>query len=119
VNIDNPGARAGGFIVTSLYQVGFVNRSGGFALIVDADGDIVWWYAAPLSSATRARMSYDGKHMWMAAEGLDTVNGIERVTMDGLDARSFTTPITHDITAVSGNVMAYPAGGFNGCVVIT
>lgn len=118
ITVDNPSIRSGGFIVTSLYQVAFI-RTGGFAFIIDADGDIVWWYASSLSSATRARMSYDGKYMWMATEGMDAVNGIERVSMDGLDAQTFTTPITHDITAVSGDVMAYPAGGFNTCVVIT
>ncbi len=119
VNVDNPSARAGGFIVTSLYQMSFLGGTNGFAFIADADGDIVWWYASSLSSATRARMSYDGKRMWMATEGLDMVNGIEWVTMDGLESRSFTTPITHDITAATGDVMAYPAGGFNSCVVIT
>ncbi len=50
--------------------------------------------------------------------GLDANYGMT-APVDLSEPRSFATPITHDSTAVSGNVMAYPAGGFNSCVVIT
>ncbi len=130
LNVDNEAARARGFITSSLFQAmggggGFFPPFGGsggaLAFIADADGDIVWWYSPSLSTATRARMSYDGKHMWMVTVGMEMggSSGVERVSMDGLDAQSFITPATHDITPATGNVMAFPAGGFNGCVVIT
>jgi hypothetical protein len=128
-NIDNEAARARGFIVTSVFQSGpgggfpgmggFGGSSSAMAFIVDADGDIVWWHSSSLSSSTRARMSYDGKYMWIVTAGMDPVNGLERVSMDGLDSQTFATPATHDVTAVTGNVMAFLAGGFTGCVVLT
>jgi len=123
-NVDNGGARAGGYIVTGLYQSTIDRFIGGaksaLAFIIDADGDIVWWYPSQLSNISRARMSYDGKYMWMISVGNDLVsNGVERVSMDGLDSRVFSVPATHDITAVTGEVMAFLSGDFNGCVVLT
>jgi len=111
-------ARDRGFIVTSLYEDGLSISGGPLAFIVDADGDIVWWYKSNLRSVSRARMSYDGKNMWMVTIGMDFFNNIERVTMDGLDSQIYKTPATHDITPVKGDVMAFPEGGFATCATI-
>jgi len=127
VNVDDEGARARGFIVSSLFQIsggGWQSQNdnksaGALAFIVDTDGDIVWWYSSNLSNLTRARMSYDGKNMWMISSAQREASGIERVSMDGHDYKLFPIPATHDITPVAGNVMAFPQGGFTDCSVIT
>lgn len=118
MNVDNEIARDRGFIVTSSMECG----DGSCALIVDADGDVVWWYSASATlsaSISRARMSYDGKYMWMVTAGQSSSSGFECVSMDGLDVRNFANPATHDITAVTGDVMAFLDGGFTSCATIT
>ena len=52
---------SGGFLITGQDQ-GSVGSRG--AYIIDADGDFVWWYSIG-SDVAGARMSYDGKHMWI------------------------------------------------------
>lgn len=127
MNIDDEDARSRGFVITGLFQNGGMggffratSTNSALAFIVDADGDIVWWYTSSLTNITRARMSYNGKYLWMVTSGMSFGgNSIERVSMDGLDSKVFTDPATHDITAVSGDVMAYLGGGFTSCVVLT
>ncbi len=61
--------------------------SGAYAVIVDAEGDPVWWTEAP-ASCSRAKMSFDGQHMWMVgvnAQSIASDSGeVARVSMDGL-----------------------------------
>jgi hypothetical protein len=78
----SPASRAKGFIVTCSYR----SR---VALIIDADGEVVWRAAAP-TSCSRAHMDWDGKYMWMmtanAATGSPaggTSGDVRRVLMDG------------------------------------
>jgi hypothetical protein len=63
-------------------------------------------------------MSYDGMHMRMISVGMNANIGVERVITDGLNSRLFTMPTTHDITAVTGEVMAFLSGTSNGCAEI-
>jgi len=112
-------------MVTSLIQVSgsvFIpnssNELNAFAFIADADGDIVWWYMSHLESVTRARMSYTGKNMWLATAGKDGFSQLERVSLDGLDSQVYEVTATHDITPVTGEVMAYPSGPYFGCTVL-
>ena len=58
------GGRKPGFIVTSYWQ----GTGSSVAFILDRDGDIVWWGRGGLGDdggISRARMSADGKTMWM------------------------------------------------------
>jgi len=110
VSTPNPSAASGGFLVTSEWQAGP-------AFIVDADGEYVWWYnpsdhvtmADP--SVTRARMSYDGKYMWIINNN-NMQSGqaqIVRVTMDGLQVESFSEiDHTHDATITSDERLFLP-----------
>ncbi len=118
-NVIDESARAPGFFVTSLWQVENLAMGGssGIAFVVDADGDIVWWWTSShMATVASARMSYDGKNMWLV--GIDT-DGIERVTLDGLDSQFYTLLATHDITAVTGDVVAYVAGEWMTCGALT
>jgi len=71
-----------GFILTG-------TRSGtSVALILDADGDPVWWAPGPEGGASRVQMSYDGQYMWMMTVNVrnqaDGGGEVTRVSMDGL-----------------------------------
>jgi hypothetical protein len=101
----NASALAGGFIVTSEWQ-------SGPAYILDADGDYVWWYKTSTSdpSLTRARMSYDGKYMWMANNNNTGGQGeLTKVTMDGLQEQRL-SPIdhTHDLAVLPDGSIVLP-----------
>ncbi len=120
ITTPNPGARAGGFKVTSLYQ----GQQGGQGFILDADGDIVWWH--PLSpDCTRARMSYDGKYMWLGSSnvgGFGPGSGarMTRVSMDGLDAQDMSSQFNgmhHDFAVLPDETVVFMhyATSANGC----
>ena len=100
-NVMAAGARQPGFIIASHRQNSTV------AFIMDADGDVVWWYAGGPNGIARARMSEDGKNMWIAISG-NTGAPLTRVSMDTLESQSYAnTTAAHDITPVGGATMAY------------
>ena len=69
-------------------EPGFIVTSSGTSLpssafIIDADGDVVWYFDAP-ENPTRAQMDYEGDNMWMVSLNLDNWGGEMRfVSMDG------------------------------------
>ncbi len=101
-----------GFIVSSFTATGW-------AFIMDADGDYVWWYESNLPMVSRARMSYDGAEMWIrdTAVGGGGPGGpggpggggkIVRVTMDGYDEQVYDLPSGHhDLTVLPEGGVAY------------
>ncbi|HEY6726789.1 MAG TPA: aryl-sulfate sulfotransferase [Polyangiaceae bacterium] len=91
-----------GFIVTML-------NTSPYALIFDADGDIVWWASGP-TTASSARMDWHGKNMWMVT-GNPSPSGrgeLWRVSMDGSETvKSTGLDVHHDIAPLpNGNVVA-------------
>jgi hypothetical protein len=110
-NVLDESSRERGFIVTSYWQ----GQASSMAFIIDADGDIVWWYESNSDGIARARMSEDGKNMWMIIAGLQG-GPLERVTMDTLDGQIYDATVgSHDLTAVSGGTMAYLDYGESDC----
>ena len=111
----NEGARERGFLVTSYWQ-GQGEQDGSIAFIIDADGDIVWWYDSSVDGIARARMSEDGQNMWMIAADPMQGHPLERVTMDALNGETYGATVgSHDITPVSGATMAYLDYGESDC----
>jgi hypothetical protein len=104
-NVKNEAARKRGFIVTSYWQGSGLS----VPFILDADGEIVWWYAGgPSAGIARARMSADAKNMWMVVPTLSSGGPVQRVSMDTLDSQTYSsTKASHDIAAVSGSLMAF------------
>ena len=103
------GVRQPGFIIASHRQNSTV------AFIMDADGDVVWWYAGGPKGIARARMSEDGKNMWLVISG-NTGAPLVRVSMDTLDHQSYANvTAAHDITPVGGATMAYLDYGETDC----
>ena len=108
-----------GFIITSGGVAG--GGGGGIpAYIIDADGDIVWWAAAP-GSTSRARMSYDGRHMYMMALNVQNMGGeMRRVLMDGSMPENNLSGLNtghHDFTVLPDNGIAVIIWS-NGCSAI-
>jgi hypothetical protein len=92
-----------GFVVTTDYNAST-------AFIFDADGDIVWWVAAP-ASCSRARMDWEGKNMWMlrsnGTQGLG--GGVRRTSMDGTDVVDDVPGLSqahHDLAVLPGGIVA-------------
>jgi len=108
-NVIDAAARQRGFIIASHRTNSTV------AFILDADGDVVWWFGGGPNGIARARMSEDGKNMWIAIAG-NTGAPLVRVRMDGLETQSYANvTAAHDITPIGGATMAYLDYGEKDC----
>ncbi|HLK91205.1 MAG TPA: aryl-sulfate sulfotransferase [Polyangia bacterium] len=120
ITTNNASALYGGFLVTGQFTIALVGGKGGApAFILDKDGAIVWWYAVAGSDATGVTMSYDGNYMWI--NGVNVPAGtthVHRVSMDGLvdeDHSSEFTGLSHQLTVLPDETVAFYAYGSNGC----
>ena len=104
VNPAQPEMREPGFIVTSSGT--FVPDS---AFIIDADGEIVWYFPGPVDTA-RAQMDYEGNNMWMIALNVLNEDGEMRyVSMDGAESYLNVPGLEdahHDFTVMPGGKVA-------------
>jgi hypothetical protein len=96
--------REPGFIVTSSGT--FVPDS---AFIVDADGEIVWFFAGPLNTC-RAQMDYEGNTMWMiTCNPINEIGELRSVSMDGAQVSMNVAGFDgahHDLTVMPGGRVA-------------
>ncbi len=114
--VEDPAAHVPGFMVSthvqppvSMTMTEFM-ETGSMVFILDGDGDVVWWYQSKVGLTPRARMSYDGKAMWLVPERSDWDGAaIELVSMDTLDSTIYGDLMaSHDATVVdSGDVLAF------------
>ncbi|HEY3495725.1 MAG TPA: hypothetical protein VGK73_13600 [Polyangiaceae bacterium] len=111
-HVVDAGARRPGFLLASYW----IGAGSAVPFILDADGEIVWWYAGPSPAGiARAQMSADGKSVWLAAAPNEGAP-LQRITMDALESESYPDAIaSHDITPVSGSTMAYIEYGEADC----
>jgi hypothetical protein len=100
----NAAAQAKGFIVTSSGVT-----YGNFAIIIDADGTIVWYAESPIQ-CTRARIDYEGANLWMVAANEDNSTGEMRfVSLDGQTSRLNVPGLEnahHDFAVLPGKIAA-------------
>jgi len=110
--IMNATANKRGFIITSYWSGTGLT----VPFILDADGEIVWWgRGGPSGGIARARMSHDGKNMWITSAS-NTGQPIQRISMDTLDTQTYSNAVgSHDLTAVSGATMAFLEYGESDC----
>jgi hypothetical protein len=117
VTTNNAAALAGGFLLTGQYVMN-AGTSGSPAYIIDADGEIVWWFNIG-SDVTGARMSYDGKYMWINKANVPEGSAnVHRVSMDGMTDDNLSTQFTglnHQLTILPDDTVAFYAYGANGC----
>jgi hypothetical protein len=94
------------------------------AYIFDADGDIVWnYYVDHWGDCTAARMSFDGRSMWIANANPRGARGsLVHVSMDGEQVDEFSLPDRHHDIAVLDDgkvaIIEYEDGDPQGCDVI-
>lgn len=99
----NEAARARGFILTSFWQ----GPNAAVPFIIDADGEVVWWYESSSEGIARAILSADAENVWLAVAS-NSGGPLERVTLDTLESELYPkTTASHDITPVEGATMAY------------
>ena len=118
VTTNNAAALAGGFLLTGQY----VANAGGTtpAYILDADGDIVWWFNV-VDYVTGVVMDYAGTHMWINNHPPNLRDAkVHRVTMDGLMDENLTdqfTELSHQLTVLPDETVAFYAadGSAEGC----
>jgi hypothetical protein len=107
----------GGFLITGAYVSGG-GGSGSPAYIVDKDGDVVWAFNVG-SDVTGARLSYDGKFMWINKANVPSGQAnVHRVSMDGMtdeDLSDEMAGLNHELTVLPDESIAYFAYGSNGC----
>jgi hypothetical protein len=110
ITTNNADALFGGYLVNGTYQTGP-------AYILDADGDFVWWWDE--GEVTRARMSYDGKYMWIAKGNVPEGQAkVVRVSMDGMEREDMSSQfagLNHDFTVLPDETIYFVAYGNNGC----
>jgi len=113
---NNASGLYGGFLVTGQYGQ---SPSGAPAYILDQDGELVWWYTVPGSDATGVTMSYDGNYVWINSVNVpNSTAHVHRVSMDGLtdeDHSSEFTGLSHQLTVLPDETVAFYAYGTNGC----
>ncbi len=119
----DPSSHASGYIVSTYIQellftlpISESMATGSTVFILDGDGEVVWWYQSKVGLTPRARMSYDGKSMWLIPERQDTYGAeIELVSMDTLDSTIYAVGASHDGTVVDGSVLAFIDYSENDC----
>jgi hypothetical protein len=104
LSVAQAAAREPGFIVTSSGTS--VPDS---AYIIDADGEIVWFFPGPLNTC-RAQMDYEGNTMWMiTCNPINEIGELRSVSMDGAQV-SMNVPgfdgAHHDLTVMPGGRVA-------------
>lgn len=130
LEVQTTGEVAPGFILTTSYQStggGFGGGGGGFgggggslapAYILNEAGNPVWFYSA-VADPTRARMSYDGKYMWVCKANVPNTSAqMVRVSMDGTEVDDFSddfSGLNHDFTITPEESIIFIAYGSNGC----
>jgi len=104
----NAAGQARGFIVTCEFPDGPAARAN-MAYIIDADGDVVWWAAAP-PTCSRALIDWEGANMWMVPASGGAANlETRRIGMDGMGGMTNVEGLArahHDIAALPGGIVA-------------
>lgn len=108
VTVEDETGTHSGFLVTSILS------SPSAAVIVDADGDYVWWHQSedPEFHVSRAHLAHDGSSVlyWgaNAHPGEDPTQELVRVSMDGTQVEAISIPDGHhDFLELADGTIAY------------
>jgi hypothetical protein len=121
ITTNNAAALYGGFLVTGQYTgvILGTGTTGAPAFIFDKDGNYVWWYTVANSDATGVTMSYDGHYIWINnADVPNKTAVVHRVSMDGLSDEDHSAEfigLSHQLTVLPDETVAFYAYGTNGC----
>jgi hypothetical protein len=113
LTVETMGEVAPGYLITTTYSSGM----DGPAYILNEAGNVVWYYTA-VGEPSRARMSYDGKYMWMGRANVpDRGAQMVRVAMDGSEEQDLSgefEAMNHDFVVLPDESVVFIAYG-NGC----
>jgi hypothetical protein len=105
----NAAAQARGFIIATSGVPGGSGSGPQEVYIIDADGDVVWWAAAP-KQCSRALMDWQGANMWMLASNPSgpAVGEMRRIAMAGTGAQSVASLAAghHDFAVLPNGIVA-------------
>ncbi len=111
VTESDPARHSGGFILTS-----FIWKGGGWAVILDRDGEAVWFADAPGRSIPSARLSLDGDDVLFNYHDKDQsedIGAIEAIALDGQTRVYTRTPLQHhDFAELPDGRLSYLMVGF-------
>jgi hypothetical protein len=107
----------GGFLITGQYLQ--IPKKGAPAYIIDADGTVVWAFTS-IKDVTGARMSHNGKYMWINSANVPSYQGaaVHRVSMDGLSSEDLSIQfvgLNHQLAVLPDETVAFYAYGSNNC----
>lgn len=93
-----------GFIVNANYNSDWI-------YILNADGELVWYFQVPFPNPTRARMSWDGKFMWVRDGNPGATNNMGQIAKIAMDGSSFTSVDVatshHDLSVLPDGSIVY------------
>jgi hypothetical protein len=103
-------ALAGGYLVGSLSQ------GNGNSFILDADGDVVWWFST--GSASRAHLSADSQYLWLLTTNQAGGNpNVRRISVDGMGTAEMHTEFGdahHDFVVLPDDTVGFLQYYMNG-----
>jgi len=93
-----------GFIVNATYNSDWL-------YILNAEGELVWYFPTPFPNPTRARMSWDGKYMWVRdgnPGATQNMGAIAKIAMDGSWSSVIDVPTSHhDLSVLPDGSIVY------------
>lgn len=114
--IENTSLHERGYILSTQLQNTSPNATGSMAFILDADGDLVWWYESLVGQTSRAHMAYNGKSIWLIPDrGSLGSAAIERVSLDTLESTVYDAGASHDAIPAGEEMLAYIEYGEGDC----
>jgi len=79
--------------------------------ILNQDGALVWYFPSPFPNPTRARLSWDGKFMWVRdgnPGGAENMGQIAKIAMDGSSSSVQSVPTSHhDLSVLPDGSIVY------------
>lgn len=102
----------GGYLLTARWG----QNNGGPAFILDADGELVWWFYVE-DDAIRTRLSFDGKKVWIRNTGqIDGQGIVRRMSLDGSNEQRWElTHTTHDLAVLPDGRVGLIGHASGGC----
>lgn len=111
------------FLVTPIHDGGGAGDRPGTIAIFDQQGRPVWWVESPMGAPSRARLSWDAKHLYLRdanPNGSDE-GRVVRISLDGLEQVPIRVPSAHHDLSVTpdGGVLFLTRDGTAGCDRVT
>ena len=113
-SVENASLHERGYILSTQLQSPIDDNS--VVFILDPDGDLVWWYVSGVGQTSRARLSYNGKSMWLIPDrGALGSAAIQRISLDTLESTMYDVGASHDAVPAGQEMLAFIEYGEGDC----